>query len=312
MLESTVFSFDARSGRHVLRIARAPWSGTAIEVALHVCQGPFCACTTLDFERCPVVPTGDAASTRFGLDLEHRVVYHWEKGPPLTPETQRLADAVCAELQDDDWERMLEHFLCVKHKIVEKVNLADHQEDLASHVLQARPQVFAYTDFVPFAADFPFAVGAERWIVDEEYCGDPDCSCRTVGLCFQCLPQSRFPWRRDYEAGPLATYDYTTRRFDTKRRPGPGVTPLPELVAAMKRDNPAFDAQVKGRHGQIKELCRRVLATVHAAKSPRVAQVPVGRNILCPCGSGKKYKHCCALLPRDVRPATMKPKDEKA
>jgi SEC-C motif-containing protein len=21
----------------------------------------------------------------------------------------------------------------------------------------------------------------------------------------------------------------------------------------------------------------------------------VGRNELCPCGSGKKYKHCCAL-----------------
>jgi hypothetical protein len=26
----------------------------------------------------------------------------------------------------------------------------------------------------------------------------------------------------------------------------------------------------------------------------------VGRNAPCPCGSGKKYKRCCALKPRDT------------
>jgi SWIM/SEC-C metal-binding protein len=27
---------------------------------------------------------------------------------------------------------------------------------------------------------------------------------------------------------------------------------------------------------------------------PKVAEKKVGRNALCPCGSGKKYKNCCA------------------
>jgi preprotein translocase subunit SecA len=32
----------------------------------------------------------------------------------------------------------------------------------------------------------------------------------------------------------------------------------------------------------------------HEAAAPFVREVPkVGRNDLCPCGSGKKYKKCC-------------------
>ena len=30
-----------------------------------------------------------------------------------------------------------------------------------------------------------------------------------------------------------------------------------------------------------------------AVKQPKVNKEKVGRNDLCPCGSGKKYKHCC-------------------
>ncbi|NLN00717.1 MAG: hypothetical protein GX174_02270 [Lentisphaerae bacterium] len=25
---------------------------------------------------------------------------------------------------------------------------------------------------------------------------------------------------------------------------------------------------------------------------------PVGRNIPCPCGTGRKFKHCCGAMPR--------------
>ena len=35
--------------------------------------------------------------------------------------------------------------------------------------------------------------------------------------------------------------------------------------------------------------------------TPIVRDAPkVGRNDPCPCGSGKKYKHCCMRLGRDV------------
>ena len=39
----------------------------------------------------------------------------------------------------------------------------------------------------------------------------------------------------------------------------------------------------------------------------RMATTKVGRNDLCPCGSGRKYKHCCESKKRagDKRMATM-------
>ena len=35
-----------------------------------------------------------------------------------------------------------------------------------------------------------------------------------------------------------------------------------------------------------------------AKKKITVKRVGVGRNDLCPCGSGKKYKKCCKPIPR--------------
>ena len=42
------------------------------------------------------------------------------------------------------------------------------------------------------------------------------------------------------------------------------------------------------------EDLEKVIREIQAGKSdPVTAEKKVGRNELCPCGSGKKYKHCC-------------------
>ena len=49
--------------------------------------------------------------------------------------------------------------------------------------------------------------------------------------------------------------------------------------------------------GNALELAPRAPAVAPPAAAPFVRQVPkVGRNELCPCGSGKKYKHCHGAL----------------
>lgn len=42
-----------------------------------------------------------------------------------------------------------------------------------------------------------------------------------------------------------------------------------------------------------KSFAKDRVATAQAASQPRTAPPRVGRNDLCPCGSGKKYKRCC-------------------
>jgi uncharacterized protein YecA (UPF0149 family) len=56
----------------------------------------------------------------------------------------------------------------------------------------------------------------------------------------------------------------------------------------MTASHPAFEAEGAGE-GDVVQLADR-------SGEPRVAPQPdgprVARNALCPCGSGKKYKHC--------------------
>lgn len=42
-----------------------------------------------------------------------------------------------------------------------------------------------------------------------------------------------------------------------------------------------------------KSFAKERVATAQAASQPHTASPRVGRNDLCPCGSGKKYKRCC-------------------
>lgn len=42
-----------------------------------------------------------------------------------------------------------------------------------------------------------------------------------------------------------------------------------------------------------KSFAKDRVATAQAVSQPRTASPRVGRNDLCPCGSGKKYKRCC-------------------
>ncbi|MDB2614347.1 SEC-C metal-binding domain-containing protein [Chlamydiales bacterium] len=37
---------------------------------------------------------------------------------------------------------------------------------------------------------------------------------------------------------------------------------------------------------------------------PQQAEDKVGRNTVCPCGSGKKYKQCCGLKKEEAIPQT--------
>jgi preprotein translocase subunit SecA len=50
-------------------------------------------------------------------------------------------------------------------------------------------------------------------------------------------------------------------------------SPMPKIKTSVDRPEPASDA----------------------APQPIVRNPKIGRNDLCPCGSGKKYKKCCGM-----------------
>ena len=57
----------------------------------------------------------------------------------------------------------------------------------------------------------------------------------------------------------------------------------------QKQAKENLDAAVGVKQEQLLEA----MARYKAAHTPKIKEYKIGRNDLCPCGSGKKYKNCC-------------------
>ena len=130
-------------------------------------------------------------------------------------------------------------------------------------------------------------------------------------------------WCREHRAGVLPPGLVTIARQVAREKPGKPENPAQAkaqiLLAATVMAFPTviedagLTALIHERHGptnasakthgeEILSICRaRVFTRVYAAPARQLARgatmrravAKVGRNEPCPCGSGKKYKHCC-------------------
>jgi hypothetical protein len=149
----------------------------------------------------------------------------------------------------------------------------------------------------------------------ESYCPDAACDCRRVMI--NVIEKER-------PAQVLASIGYG---FDREAEDaGPYLDPLNEqcsyagalmrLVAQVVLNDPAYVARLERHYDLVKRagadpthpahdtlrqateseggwLSVEAMDTLLGSRTPGPAPRPTGRNDPCPCGSGKKYKHCC-------------------
>ena len=81
---------------------------------------------------------------------------------------------------------------------------------------------------------------------------------------------------------------------------------MEEVVGICQRNNCIFVCGIEPEHPEdISELEYMLNPKSFGGKRPKMKQVDnatvvnkepvIGRNTLCPCGSGKKYKKCCLM-----------------
>ena len=140
----------------------------------------------------------------------------------------------------------------------------------------------------------------------EHYCPDPDCDCRRVMLTVV---------EEDDPTHSLASINYAFDRDDPM--PGPFIdrtnrqTEHAETLLRLVREavlvDPHYLARLERHYALVKraasdpdhpayvELRELIAASPkHAPHRPVASPTDsVGRNDPCPCGSGRKYKHCC-------------------
>jgi hypothetical protein len=148
------------------------------------------------------------------------------------------------------------------------------------------------------------------YLVEDQYCPNPDCDCQSAHLVFFEVVSPadgepgihpRFHGRVTF-AGRLIVEE----RFACK------VAEAEEVLAAWWKEHPHALKLLKAHYEDVKEIGQRSLAgrrltadrsaprrpTGLMTESLSVSDEPrptgkVGRNVGCPCGSGKKYKKCC-------------------
>jgi hypothetical protein len=152
-----------------------------------------------------------------------------------------------------------------------------------------------------------FSAGDADYLVQESFCLNPACDCNEAHLSFYRLrpdPDSPGTQVAEEEFTARMSLDGRLRlgRCDADRR-----SKAKRVVVAWGEETNASDLEtLRWRYEKIREIGRRSMSG-HVRHRPLVWQRTdmdveeleppshrVGRNDPCPCGSGKKYKKCCA------------------
>ncbi len=271
------------------------------EALLDVCGNPRCGCSSIRLQFQPAPQNVDPASPGPPGDCWLELN---KKSLVLTPEQEkdpeclRLAQVISAELTDADQQRLREWFLAEKLELIQTTPVS--KIDITDLPNADDGKMIGFVDVFPCGLALYFGLGNEAWAVDEQYCVQPDCKCRETVLSFLKLVDASGRKTKVIRDAPAIRYNYRTHEAKPVVR-GPATHPPPDaLLTALVREQANVDAQLELRHLIMQALyARHYLERSKSRLQPLSAAPPrkIGRNEPCPCGSGRKYKHCCLNTP---------------
>jgi len=274
------------------------------EALLDVCGNPRCGCSSIRLQFQPAPESAVVASSALPRDCWLELS---RKSLVLTPEQEkdpeflRLAQIICAEMTEADQQRLREWFLVRKLELIQTTPVAEI--DIADLPSADDGKMIGFVDVFPCGLALNFALNNEAWAVDEQYCVQPDCACRETVLSFLKLMDATGRKTTAIKDTPSLRYNYRSEAAKSVALGPAGSPSLDALLAALKREHASLNSQLELRHLIMQSLyarhylarSRSRLQSLQSQPTNPLSAVPakIGRNEPCPCGSGRKYKHCC-------------------
>jgi hypothetical protein len=294
------------------------FAGQTFIAGLRVCENPCCPCEAVGFESHPArqhdacAAAPESAAYSFDLDVFTRQV---NTAIQPTPDSETLARAVTAEMQEPDWQRLADLFLSTKRRVMKTMDVDGVRAQFPPGTRGKKGAMVGYVEIFPWADALGFPLDNARWMADDMYCVRPGCGCSVSALTFIQMPEKGSNLAHGSVSSPTLSlyYYYDSGRIELiDQKPG---SPAPDkFVRALRAANSDLDRTLRNRHQQLKRLAERTPKTrrlasrlasflrrndaAETAPAPPPARAvartaKVGRNDPCPCGSGKKYKKCC-------------------
>ena len=128
----------------------------------------------------------------------------------------------------------------------------------------------------------------DTYLCIEYFCDNPCCACREILVYFFSIAKAS----KKPSSDVVAVFTYYLKKHNSPTlvkdfKKSKLTDGLLKKLQAMLREQSYID-RLKNHYHLVKE---RVSECAEHAVSNKI-----GRNELCPCGSGKKYKKCCASL----------------
>lgn len=288
-----------------------------------VCSNPVCTCRVVDFDLYGKQTNKYGARQHyfFSVDIARR------KLTGRVIDEQDFAKSFINELSNEDWISFHQMYYeykvyCTKHTPIEEIEA----EFSMAEEIELSGLTVSYSEILPYSQELFLKIAEEKYLIDLQYCVDVNCKCQGAILSFipagadkmfdadadSCFPERSIlltPFRKivtmfTYLTNKIKTInracldvylDYQNEIWETKFCKGIKVTPDVLLEEVFRQ---GLHKTIKERHAQLRTLYRKFrgkrLQSLEQESKQVISNVlKVGRNELCPCGSGKKYKKCC-------------------
>lgn len=261
---------------------------------LLVCSSPTCGCENVQIDFLPANIEDGALSPAVQFTVEIDLTKWRTNGQEYLLTGSEIETNVFKNMGEADYEFLMAQFLSKKLHCLKEVDFNTLVADFPKEDFEKNSPLVSYSRIIPHAKPFSVELNGQKYLIDDQYCVKPDCSCTEAHLTFFVLNQQQTELDTNWIKKLL---NYTV---DYKKRVWMNVAG--ESSAWSADDDRAKDALesaypdiwrlAKTKHSQLKQIY--VNSTMRQKQGkPSISSVKIGRNDACPCGSGKKYKKCC-------------------
>ncbi|WP_207219969.1 YecA family protein [Emticicia agri] len=249
---------------------------------LQPCMELTCSCGNIYFAD---------ADQLYALDVANNQVLKYTDSEVIDSTKDTYLKSLENEISGEQWGELNTFFKDLKGMASEMADANKIEANFANYrkVLQ-ESQMVSYYEVLPWSFDLHIEIEGTKYWISDFYCVQPSCTCTSVLLLLSL----------SYDEQPSLElwYDYSNQevsmgQLDDKKLP---VTKIIREIRYTQVDK--FRKTLSNRHERMTKFFNNFLQKNKISptlQSPIIGAETIGRNDLCSCGSGKKYKKCCGV-----------------
>ncbi len=260
--------------------------------SISACKNPVCTCgiINLDLRPSDAVVDGDGdniAAIRVEIDIYKKSLAYRDK-KKIPKEQLQFAKLFVKKLDDSDFKILYKEYFALKNTNTESADPASIDAYFEFDEIEDNGSMPAYNDILPYGDQMGVKINDTLYMIFDQHCILPKCTCTDSVLNFLELEVAGKTTGKE-----LCTVWVNYKKKEWFDLDGSSLPfSIEKLKSVVEEQAPDIYKRLRKRKNRLKAIyanCKkRHFASSHPPRLPKV-----GRNDLCPCGSGKKYKKCC-------------------